>query len=375
MADTQNADANNEQQQNNVDQNNIQSSDTKVTSVEDKIGATLDRLDGEHGVKPLSAPANTEAGDTKKAGEEAKPAAGAKPNAGDGKPGAGDGTQQPNNTQQARVRTKDDGKGNLVNAQTGEMIAPAGPARRFYTEAQQLRNEVTQLRQTAQQAQQIAQERDQFAQQVEALRTANTLATQLGLSVDESVMSHKLFAQYKKAPIDTLKYMLTEAQAAGHDISSLLQGGHIATDAIGKMIDTKLAPLTQRMQTEEQQETIVANVRREYTNFINQYPDASVHENEIAAVMRKTGCELTEAYLRVQNFALQNGYDWNKPLRAQIEARNNGTALPAPSGAPMIPSGRANGRTLAPANRGADPANMSSADIVRASMREAGLNV
>lgn len=377
MTDALNAALDAQEQQNTTEQQQTSQAEpqqqTAPETTESKINATLDRLDERHGINKEPKTADAKTGD----GAQAKTAdaTGKQPNAGASGQANGDGTgTQQQSSQQTRVRTKDDGKGNLVNAQTGEMIAPAGPARRFYTEAQQLRGEVARLNATVQQAGELASRLAQAEAQIETYKQSNTIATQLGLTIDESVNANKLFAAYKKDPKGVLKYMLTEAQASGIDISGLVQGGHIATDAIAQLIDKKLAPVLEPMQHAREAEQSALRVQQQYQQFITAFPDAKQHENEIALIMGRMDCDAREAYFVVKNYALENGLDWNKPLRPQIEARMSGTSLPANGGAPVIPNGRGNPGSFVPAHRGQvrDPAAMSNADIVRDAMREAG---
>jgi hypothetical protein len=218
----------------------------------------------------------------------------------------------------------------------------------------------------------------------EAFRTASQHFASLGLEVQEMTAAANLMANWKVSPQNVIKYLLTEAQAAGHDLSSILGGAATGVDpnAIRRIIRDEVAPLTNAQTEQHRVAQAHSNAAREYQEFGQQFPEALVQEAEIASLMQRfPQMSATEAHLRLQNYALQQGYDYSQPLRPQMEARR--------SGAPAAP----NGPTPQPANRSVLPgsrmpasngamtdvrtqpaaADASTRDIVAEALREAGI--
>lgn len=64
------------------------------------------------------------------------------------------------------------------------------------------------------------------------------------------------------------------------------------------------------------------NVERQVRAFFERYPDARIHEHEIAAAIAEDrSLGLDAAYFRVRSFYMREGLDWSKDLRANLEER------------------------------------------------------
>lgn len=245
----------------------------------------------------------------------------------------------------------------------------------------------------------IQEENTRLAAEVEALRAANTVGTQLGLQPQQQVMAMQLMAEYARNPLGALKYMLTEAAAAGHNINSLFEGGNLGVlngEVVARLIDQRLAPFTQQREQQEQLQRARQEADREVRDFVERHPNAVQHLDSIyALIQRDETLTLREAYLQLEAWAYKNGYDFSQPLKPQIEARraggNNGDPG-ASSGATRHPAGGnsgvplPNGRSAmaAPAarvNQGNQQQQtktfneLDSRDIVRAAMQEAGYQI
>jgi hypothetical protein len=94
------------------------------------------------------------------------------------------------------------GPQDLVDA-NGNLIAAGGKERRFYETAQREKHR----------ADQAASKITQLVGQLKAITDAGTVGTQFGLTPEEVTTGAQLIAQYKKNPVETIQYMLTQAQA------------------------------------------------------------------------------------------------------------------------------------------------------------------
>ncbi len=259
-------------------------------------------------------------------------------------------------------------EGHLVDA-NGKVVASAGKERRLYEGMHNARRE--EQRVTTELAT-IRAEHATLTGQVQAFEAVNTAAKQFDLQPDESLMAMQLVASYKKDPIATLKYMLTEAKAAGHNIEGIGDSG-LDMSAVGRMLDEKLSPILQDREALVKQDEFNAGIKSEVQTFFTAHPDAVIHENAIAGLINKDNTlSIREAYLTLQMFAQQRGLNWGQDLQPQLTAQIN-----AANGGTPIPSGRA-GTTNVAGVAGETPVaseNDSFDNIVKASMQEAGMNI
>lgn len=259
------------------------------------------------------------------------------------------------------------GKGDLVD-QSGQVIARAGIERRLYERAwNDARARVQPMFQRADS--EIARLRGQ----IQGFEQAANTGKDLGLSVTEQVSGMKLMAAYKKDPERTINYLLTEAKASGKNIEI---GGNLNTDAISRLIDNKLKPITDRDAQERQYTENRQRAAREINQFYGDNPQAQVHEASIAKLMeRYPNLTLETAYLRLQNWMLQNGMNPNIPLDKQVKGSASGNN--GGNGRKPMLNGRANARELTNVDDAAGQAstNDSYGSIVKRAMRTAGMSI
>jgi hypothetical protein len=264
--------------------------------------------------------------------------------------------------------------GDLVNAD-GQLVARAGTESRHWQRANDAAREIQSMR----------GELDQLRTANEAFRSAATSFSTLGLQPNEMAAAANLMANWKQNPASVIKYLLTEAQAAGHDLSAILGGAQAGVDpaAIRRIVQEAVAPLTSAQQEQHRVAQAHDNAAREYQDFAQQYPEALVQEEEIASLMRRFPDMSAEAaHLRLHNYALQNGFDYTQPLRPQFEARRSGMQVlntpsqPQPANRSVLPGSRmpaSNGMT--DMRTAAAPASTSTRDIVAEALREAGIQL
>jgi hypothetical protein len=250
----------------------------------------------------------------------------------------------------------------------GNVIADGGRERRFYEAAQVARQENARLQ----------GELEKATAKVAAYETANTISTQLGLSADEATTGAKLMAAYKNNPVETIKYLLTEAQAAGHNVTGIVSGG---TDvaAIKQLIEQAFKPINDERAGKERATQVEQQAVREYNNFISRFPDAKIHETTIARLLQSDpSLSVEAAYYKLQSFYLAKQLDWKKPLEVLAEEMKGQQQpqgdTPSVTRQPGLP-GRGTSVTNAQAPGEIADVNTSIDDIVKESMREAGLSI
>jgi len=252
------------------------------------------------------------------------------------------------------------GPQDLVDA-NGNLIASGGKERRFYETAQ--REKVR--------ADQATNKITQLEGQLKAITDAGTVGTQYGLSPDEVTTGAQLIASYKKNPVETIQYMLTQAQSNGHNIDAIQAGG-VDMNAVKQMLDNALAPLVgDRQERIDTQET-EARAKEIYNNFSSKFPDASVHENSLSRLLKDDpSLSVEAAYYKLQAFYAQKGLDWTKPLETlQQEATAKNTSADTRS---QPPESNVNSNNTTDRAQVAD-VSTSTSDIIRDAMREAGIN-
>lgn len=215
--------------------------------------------------------------------------------------------------QPSQVRTGD--KGNLVDEQ-GNIVASSGAARRHFVRLND------QVRSLTDEVSTLKTENDR-------LNALNNTPTKLGLTPDETMAGLQVVAGFKRDPLGTIKMLLTEANARGHNTAQLF-GQTPQTDmaAIRQMLDERFHPFEQERQKAQQQQEATERARREYNAFMAQYPAAEMHQDTIANLMRSNpGMSPGEAYHVLENWVLRNRLDFTKPLAPQVETRSQGRQL------------------------------------------------
>lgn len=205
------------------------------------------------------------------------------------------------------------GPGDLT-LQDGTIIK-AGQERRWYNESQAYKTQVGTLNT------QLHNERQSHNSAKEKLAKYEDAAKAVGVA-DPTEMSQslRLYRDLREKPVETIKQLLAELKAVGHNIEGI--GSSVDTAAISRMLDQRLgdAKLTEGRQQQELSEQD-QRVAEEVTTFLTTYPDAAMHEAHIAALIEANpGTSLVDAYIALKNGAEARGFNWAQPLSPQIEA-------------------------------------------------------
>ncbi|MAG26320.1 hypothetical protein CMI47_12290 [Candidatus Pacearchaeota archaeon] len=244
----------------------------------------------------------------------------------------------------------------------GNVIAEGGKERRFYETAQREKARADSLQ----------RDLDTSKAQIEAISAAGNLGTQYSLSPEELTTGAQIVASYKTDPVATIQYLLTQAQAAGHNIDAL-GGSNMDASAVKQMLDTALAPLLSEHQTRADTQAADNRALEIYNEFSTQHPDAAVHEGSLARLLTQEPSLSPEAaYYKLQNYYLAKGLDWTKSLEQLQQEATARTPAPGDN-TPQPPEGGVNVGNTTDTPVVAD-VSKSFDDIIKESMAEAGIN-
>jgi hypothetical protein len=248
------------------------------------------------------------------------------------------------------------GPQDLVDGQ-GNLVAQGGKERRFYETAQRERSR----------ADNLEKELTTIKAQMDAVNNAGTLGTQYSLTPEEITTGAQVIAAYKNNPVETIQYMLTQAQASGHNIDALTTGS-LDMSAVKQMLDTALQPLVSEHQERADTQAAQGRAIGVYNNFIAKYPDSAVHEDTLARLLNEDASLSPEAaYFKLQSYYAKNNLDWTKSL-AQLQQ-----AASAENTQQALPEGSIANANVTDKPQVAD-VNTSTDDIIRDAMAEAGIN-
>jgi len=257
--------------------------------------------------------------------QQVDPKTGKAPVAGDGQSTTENQTVQPTRTSARKFGNlfQSDTNGNIYDA-NGALIARQGGQRAIFhrlwptIEAQ-------------------SRELGGLRSRIENYESANALAKKEGLTLDEHGAALQMFVQWKRDPVKTMNTLLTLAEQAGKDVSSIRQAqGLSAADlrsTVQEIVGEAIKPfsfLTEQQRVNQEEQQLHDEVTNEYNAFMEDFPDARVHEDSIANVMRDKGLSHRESYFAVRAFAAERGLDWTKPLAPQLAG--NGQQRNGPSG-------------------------------------------
>lgn len=288
--------------------------------------------------------------------------------------------QQPSAKADAADKPRTDDKGNLID-KDGKILAMAGAERRHYERAQQQQTYIKRLEGDID----ALRKSDAYA------KALNEVPQKLGLSLSEAEMGLQAIASFKKDPVATARWMLQETMRQGYNLQQIvgadakgqINGGSLDLQAVRSMISEAVQPLVGDRQAQQRHTEAEVAAQREYEGFIAKHEHATVHDDVLANMMRSDPNLSPEvAYWQLREYAAKRGLDFSQPLRAQVQAqeqggqRTNGHAQPRPNAPQQQHQPMPNGS--APTQAMQQGPNMANPDeawdvIVRQSLAEAGL--
>lgn len=260
----------------------------------------------------------------------------------------------------------------LVDPRTGQVVALGGRERGLFERAQRVHNENRALTQRVTAAEANANHANEIVK----------LGTTLNLQPSDQSAALNLMSQFLKDPVKMLEALVVEVKSKGYEIPFLATGitPGMDTQAVGRMIDQRMAPITNATQQQEKAAQIQADARAELQRFLDDNPEGDHNLSVMADMMKQQpGLSLQNAYVTLIKWSAQNGYDFTRPLNPQIEARNNQQSQPTATvqNQPRTPTAPLpNGRTTntaVPVDRAAQfDENSSWSDIIQHAARESG---
>lgn len=206
-----------------------------------------------------------------------------------------------------------DAKNNIVDPQSGQIIAKAGTERRLFEKTQRLSSALDER----------SAKLTKYEQEDKTLDNLRGVVKNHGMSTDEFAEGINMVLSFKSDPVGTAKKILESVLAMGHNVTDILgadAGNAIEMSAVSKMLDERLKPLTapleqQRVSTEQQKQ---AEKQWEHFCEINDY--ANVHENTLDKMLGDNpGMTPQKAYNALREFAYKHSLDFSLPLGPQIE--------------------------------------------------------
>ena len=251
--------------------------------------------------------------------------------------------------------------GSIIDAQ-GNVIAASGKERRVFESNKAVARENASLKERL-----AVLEASAGSPVVAGMNEAKK---KYNLDDKEILTGVALAARFKTDPVSTIKYILTQAKASGHNVDAALaeflpapqttiRGGQhptsqqpagITAEQIAAVVERAVAARMQPLTTQQDAATAAKATETELEGqisaFYGQYPDAPLHEGAIAQIVAK-GASMEAAYFQLKMFATENGLDWDKPLQPQVvamQAEKGNGKIPLPSGnagsgdvTPLIP--------------------------------------
>lgn len=265
-----------------------------------------------------------------------------------------------------RANFRQDQKGNLVDARTGEIIARAGSEARIYQRVHKQASDYISAA-TRNIQNQVAAERGKLERAVEIglgfekslAETRQQLAklNALELQQDQLVEAAQIYKQAQTDPVGVLKNLLTRAALSGIDITQLgLPAGGVDAKGIADMvrreIQQNIAPVQkfaqgqQKAQEEQQvQSQYLQQAERQVNSFFSSTPEAVPYMHIFQAVLQQPQFQtmsLGAIWDKLQLHLIRNGVDPRRPPSRSQRQRLSGTREQQPRSLP-------NGQGMAPA--------------------------
>ena len=248
-------------------------------------------------------------------------------------------------------------------------VVKSGPERRWYETAQLAKQ------QAAAAGERIATMQRELDTAKQTANAHQTAITALGGKDPTTVTNAlRLMSDLSTNPVATVTKLLAELKDLGHSVEGI--GGQVDTLAIQRDIARQFAE-GQRQQGPTQ-EQINDNARVETGQFFARYPDAVMHDDVLADIITKhPNVSLDAAYFQLKQACIEQGYDWDRPLPAQVAARGTQgaaqVATPSPAPAPMVNGRGADTAVINPINpANNEPDGQTFDDIIRSAMKETG---
>lgn len=262
----------------------------------------------------------------------------------------------------------------LVDPISGRTVAKGGIERKIYEDGQRATRENNHLK-------------NQLTQASRALSSINEVtqeAVRLNVSPQDQVIAIRVMADFMRDPVKTLQTLVEEVKSKGYQIPFLESGVSPGMDlaAIQRMIDAKMAPITQQQQVRQQEQQARSQATQALDQFLEENAEANSNLDVLAEMIKaQPNLTLQSAYTKMIRWAHENGLDWTQGLREQIATRQQqptNQQTQQPQSRPIPGRRSANGGVQQDTrNGGTQPLNENAswADIIRQAMNEHGVTL
>lgn len=302
------------------------------------------------------------------------------------------------NKEKGKTGPRTNDRGDLVDEQ-GRVIASAGRERRLVSENERLKSHTTQLR----------TRNEDLVRQIADAKVLNGMPQQYGLSNDDVNDALQIAALYTKNPIQAVRTLAQKAMAQGIELTDIFDDQtlpQLGVKATKDMLDQRLKPFETEQKSKADVNTQAQAGVEAANRFLIDYPDADVHQTDIANLMVEVledyssrGMKIDpyiaaeKAWDMLQAFGAEHGFDMSQPIKPQVEAKSrngsNSTQRPnggQPNAAPRnqqpgeqrrtrpLPNGVDTSSQVVTRRSRTAPTEDNMGSIVRESMIEAGYN-
>src|SRR3954469_19830349 len=258
----------------------------------------------------------------------------------------------------------------LVDPISGRTVAKGGIERKIFEDGQRASRENNQLKNELGNAKRMLSSINEVTQE----------AVRLNVAPQDQVVAIRVMSDFLRDPVKTLEYLVAEVKSKGYPIPFLEQGITPGMDmsAIARMIDNKMAPLTQQQQAARVQHQERSRAEQDLNTFLEDNQEANSNLDVLAEMLNaQPGLPLQSAYTKLIRWSHENGLDWTQPLKPQIAARRQQPTPKQPTQQPgpqrPMPGRGVNPNSAAPVGNGVvqqHSENSSWSDIVRSAMQE-----
>jgi hypothetical protein len=240
----------------------------------------------------------------------------------------------------------------------------------------------------ARENQQMRQQLQQYQGALNNIGEVSREAARLNVGPDDQIAAIRVMADFLRDPVKTLEYLVAKVKSKGYPIPFLEQGVSQGMDmaAIQRMIDQKMAPITNAQQQTVREQQFRQQAERELAGFLNENQDANENLDVLSEMLQaQPNLTIGAAYNKMIRWAHENGLDWTQPLRPQVSAlaqgqQPNHQQPTQQSTRRPLPGRRSAGTGATPLN-GQDTSgqqfneNASWADIIRSAMQESNVRI
>jgi hypothetical protein len=210
-----------------------------------------------------------------------------------------------------------DGKGNIVDPRTRQIIAKAGTERRLYEKSERLTKMLDDHKVKLAQYEKDHNDSNQYFGAIKAA----------GLSVDEIGEAFNIAIMYKQNPVAAAKEVLERVLAMGHNVTDILgsdPGNAIEMPAIARMIEQRLAPIVKPLEQQRVSDEKTRQAQEAFGKWVSDNEYADIHLEALDNLMGQHP-ELSpqKAYNALVLFANKHQLDFTQPLGPQIDARQS----------------------------------------------------